>query len=139
MPPGQESCQRPSTNSAGRPLNEATINVLTKPECSHLAVGHSSTCKSDEKPDVVAAFLEEARRRNWTPPAAGSVPAPVRIETASPAPSKPRPKQKPKRKRVRAGSESEGEPSGGDSSSGDEDGDKGKDLLHKLFGDGGEL
>jgi hypothetical protein len=41
---------------------------------------------------------------------------------------------------VRAGSESEGEPSGGDSSSGDKDCDKGnKDLLHKLFGDGGEL
>jgi hypothetical protein len=40
---------------------------------------------------------------------------------------------------VRAGSESEGEPSGGDSSSGDEDGDKGKDLPHKPFGDGGEL
>ena len=40
---------------------------------------------------------------------------------------------------MRAGSESEGGPSGGDSSSGDEDGDKGKDLLQKLFGDGGEL
>jgi hypothetical protein len=73
----------------------------------------------------------------FSPP--GSFPAPVRIETAGSAPSKPRPKPKPKRKRVRAGSESEGEPSGGDSSSGDEDGDKGKDLLHKLFGDGGEL
>ena len=94
---------------------------------------------SDKKPKVFAAFLEEARRRNWTPPAAGSVPAPVRIETAGSAPSKPRSKQKPKRKRVRAGSESEGESSGGDSSSDDGDGDKGKDLLHKLFEDGGEL
>ena len=63
----------------------------------------------------------------------------MRIETAGSAPSKPRSKQKPKRKRVRAGSESEGEPSGGDSRSGDEDGEKGKDLLHKLFEDGGEL
>ena len=88
---------------------EETTNVLTKPECfpitvPHLAVGHSSMCKSDKKPKAVAAFLEEARRRNWMPPAAGSVPAPVRIETASSAPSKPRPKQKRKRKRVRAGS-----------------------------------
>jgi hypothetical protein len=59
----------------GSPLNEETINVLTKPECFaimvfHLAVGYSNTCKSDKKPRVVAAFLEEARRRNWTPPAA---------------------------------------------------------------------
>jgi hypothetical protein len=37
------------------------------------------------------------------------------------------------------GSESEGEPSGGDSRSDDEDGEKGKDLLHKLFENGGEL
>ena len=81
----------------------------------------------------------EARRRNWTPPAVGSVPAPVRIETTRSAPSKPRPKPKPKRKRVRAGSESEGESSGGDSSSNNEDGDKGKDLLHTFFGDGGGL
>ena len=35
--------------------------------------------------------------------------------------------------------ESEGESSGGDSSSDAEDGEKGKDLLHKLFEDGGEL
>jgi hypothetical protein len=83
--------------------------------------------------------LEEARRRNWTPPTTGSVLAPLKIETAGSAPSKPRPKQKPKRKRVRAGSESEGESSGGDSSSGDEDGNKDKDLLHKLFGDGDGL
>jgi hypothetical protein len=88
---------------AGRPLNEETINVFTKPEClaimvSHLAVGYSSTCKSDKKPKDVAAFLEEARRRNWTPPAAGSVPAPVGIETAGSAPSKPWSKQKPKTK-----------------------------------------
>ena len=94
---------------------------------------------SDKKPKVFAAFLEEARKRNWTPPAAGSVPAPARIETAGSAPSKPRPKQKPKRKRVRAGSESEGGSSGGSSSSDDEDGKKGKDLLHTLFEDGGEL
>ena len=42
---------------------------------------------------------------------------------------------------MRAGSESEGESSGGDSSSDDddEDGEKGKDLFHKLFGDGGGL
>jgi hypothetical protein len=40
---------------------------------------------------------------------------------------------------VYAGSESEGESSGGDSSSDDEDGDKGKDFLHKLFENGGEL
>ena len=106
---------------------------------SHLAVGCLSTCKSDKKPKVVAAFLEEARRRNWTPPAAGSVPAPVRIETAGSAPSKPRSKQKPKRKRVSAGSESRGEPSGGDSSSDDKDGEKDKDLFHKLFEDGGVL
>jgi hypothetical protein len=71
----------------------------------------------------------------FSPP--GSFPAPVRIETAGSAPSKPRSKPKPKRKRVRAGSESEGEPSGGDSRTGDEDGDKGKDLPHKLLGDGG--
>ena len=63
----------------------------------------------------------------------------MRIETTGSAPSKPRSKQKPKRKRVRAGSESEGESSGGDISSDDEDGEKGKDLLHKLFEDGGEL
>ena len=105
----------------------------------HLAVGFLSTCKSDKKPKAVVAFLEEARRRNWTPPTAGSVPAPVRIETAGSAPSKPRSKQQPKRKRVRAGSESEGGSSGGDSSSDDGDGDKGKDLLHKLFEDVGEL
>ena len=39
------------------------------------------------------------------------------------------------------GSESEGEAPGGDSSSDDEDegGDEGKDLLHKLLEDGGEL
>jgi hypothetical protein len=82
----------------GRPLNEETTNALTKPGCyaimvSHLAAGHSSTWESDKKPKVVAAFLEEARRRNWTPPAAGSVPAPVKIETAGSAPSKPRSKQ----------------------------------------------
>ena len=82
------------------------------------------------------AFLEEARRRNWTPPAAGYVPAPVRIQTARSDPSKPQPKPKPKR--VRAGSESEGEESGEDS--GDEkDGDKGKNLLHKFFEDGDGL
>jgi hypothetical protein len=71
----------------------------------------------------------------------GSAPAPVRIETVRSAPSKPRPKPKPKRKRARAGtcSESEGESSGGDSSSDDEDGEKGKDLLHKFFEDGDEL
>jgi hypothetical protein len=63
----------------------------------------------------------------------------VRIETAGSAPSKPRSKQKPKRKRVRAGSESEEGPSGGDSSSSDGGGNKGKDLLHKLFEDGGRL
>ena len=40
---------------------------------------------------------------------------------------------------MRAGSESEGESSGGDSSSDDKDGDKGEDLLRKLFEDGGEL
>ena len=40
---------------------------------------------------------------------------------------------------MRAGSESEGESSGGDSSSDDEDGEKGKDLLYKLFEDGGGL
>jgi hypothetical protein len=79
----------------------------------HLAVGYSSTCKSDKKPKAVAAFLEEARRRNWTPPAAGSAPAPVRIEIAGSALSKPRSKQKPKKKRVRAGSQSEGESPGG--------------------------
>jgi hypothetical protein len=36
-------------------------------------------------------------------------------------------------------SESEGGSSGRDSSSDDGDGDKGKDLLHKLFEDGGGL
>ena len=76
---------------AGRPLNEEAINVLTKPDCfatmvSHLAVGYSSMCGSDKKPEVVAAFFEGTRRRNWTPPTASSVPAPVRIETARPAP-----------------------------------------------------
>jgi hypothetical protein len=57
------------------------------------------------------------------------------------APSKPRSKQKQKTKRVRAGSESEGGASGRDSSIDidDEDGDEGKDLLHKLFEDGNEL
>jgi hypothetical protein len=40
---------------------------------------------------------------------------------------------------VRAGSESEGESSGGESRSDDEDGEKGKDLFHKLFENGGEL
>jgi hypothetical protein len=57
------------------------------------------------------------------------------------APSKPRSKPKQKNKRVRAGinSESEGEASGGDISSDNEDGDEGKDLLHKLLDDGGEL
>ena len=72
-------------------------------------------------------------------PAAGSIPAPVGIETARSAPSKPRPKPKPKRKRARAGSESEGESSSGDSSSDDEDGDKGKDLLHTFLEGGDEL
>ena len=38
-----------------------------------------------------------------------------------------------------AGSESRGEPSGGDSSSDDKDGEKDKDLFHKLFEDGGGL
>jgi hypothetical protein len=40
---------------------------------------------------------------------------------------------------VRADRESEVGSSGGDSSSDDVDGEKGKDLLYKLFGDGGEL
>jgi len=40
---------------------------------------------------------------------------------------------------VRANGESDGESPGRDSNSDDEDGDKGEDLLHKLFEDGGEL
>jgi hypothetical protein len=48
-------------------------------------------------------------------------------------------RSKPKPKRVRAGSESEGEASGGGSSSDDEGCDKHKDLLYKLFEDGGEM
>ena len=40
---------------------------------------------------------------------------------------------------MRAGSESEGGASGGDSSSEDEDANKGKDLIQKLFEDGGGL
>jgi hypothetical protein len=55
----------------GKP-NEETINVLTKSECfaimvPYLPVGYSSICKSDKKPKVVAAFLEEAHRRNGLP------------------------------------------------------------------------
>ena len=74
--------------------------------------------KSDKRP---------AGETDWMPlPQGGSVPAPVRIETARSAPPKQRPKPKPKPKRVRTDSESEGEASGGDRSSDGEDGDKEK-------------
>ena len=61
--------------------------------------------------------------------------------TPTPSGTTPRttaPTKKRKRKR-QEDSESDGESSGGDSSSDDEDEDKGKDLIHKLFEDEGQL